>query len=88
MPKLVKWGKYSYYAFQTVNNDSKLVVVAFDSDNIEVKRWEVLGYRYAKDIEIDEQNQKVNFLMKQKAGEDEASGPFPVSFNWDELRIH
>ena len=84
----MKWGKYTYWAYSTVNNDDKLIVVAFDSDSIEVQRWEIPGYRYAKDVEIDTQNQKITFIMKQMTGGNENDGFFPVSFDWDELRIH
>ncbi|GED71150.1 hypothetical protein BRE01_48520 [Brevibacillus reuszeri] len=84
----MKWGKYTYWAYSTLNNDDKLIVVAFDSDGIEVQRWEKSGYRYAKDIEVDEQNQKITFIMRQSNYGNEVDGFYPVSFNWDELRIH
>ena len=82
----MKWGKYTYWPFTTENNDNKLIVVAFDSNNTEVKRWEVPGYRYAIDIEIDNQNQKVTFLMKQMDGVF-VDGAYPVTFDWNELKI-
>ena len=83
----MQFGEYSFYAFSPDNDDYKLVVIAFDSNNREVKSWIIPGYRYAKDIEIDYQNQEVNFLMKQKDDKDEAFGPFPVSFKWGEFQI-
>ncbi|WP_232699892.1 hypothetical protein [Brevibacillus daliensis] len=61
-----------------------LIVVAFDSNNNLVKRWEVPGYRYPKDIEIDTQNKKITFIMEQS---NYGVGSFPVDFDWDELQI-
>ncbi|GED71151.1 hypothetical protein BRE01_48530 [Brevibacillus reuszeri] len=86
--KLVRWDQYSYYALTPENNDYYLIVIAFDSDGIEVKRWQKSDYRYAKDIEIDEQNQKITFIMKQSNYGNENDGFYPVSFDWNELRIH
>jgi len=64
----------------------KLIVVAFDSNNQEVKRWEVPGYRYAIDIGIDSQNKTVVFYMWQKVG-NYPNGSYPVPFDWEQLRI-
>ena len=83
---IVKSGDYTYWSYTPVSNDLVLVVVAFDSNNQEVKRWEVPGYRYAIDIEIDNQNKAVVFYMWQKVG-NFPNGSYPVSFTWDQLRI-
>lgn len=84
--EIVRSGEYTYWPFTTSANDLKLIVVAFDSDNNEVKRWEVPGYRYAISVAIDNQNKKVVFYMYQKVG-DYPNGSYPVSFDWDELQI-
>ncbi|GIO10203.1 hypothetical protein J31TS6_62310 [Brevibacillus reuszeri] len=82
----MKWGEYSFFAYSPNNDDYKLLVICFDSNSTEVRSWIIPGYRYAKDIKIDYQNQKVNFIMKQKDDKDEAFGPFPVSFEFTEFQ--
>ncbi|MED2257198.1 hypothetical protein ABEO98_00195 [Brevibacillus parabrevis] len=86
-PVIVKSGDYTYWSYTPSTNDLVLVVVAFDSNNQEVKRWEVPGYRYTLDIGIDNQNRTVVFYMWQKAP-NYPNGSYPVSLTWDELRIN
>ncbi|EJL31542.1 MULTISPECIES: hypothetical protein [Brevibacillus] len=84
---IVKYGEYTYWSYTPSSNDLVLVVVAFDSNNQEVKRWEVPGYRYTIDIGIDNQNKTVVFYMWQKVGVFE-NGSYPVSFTWEQLKIN
>ncbi|MFF2529269.1 hypothetical protein ACFVS2_10245 [Brevibacillus sp. NPDC058079] len=84
--QIVRLGEYTYWPYTTSSNDLKLIVVAFDSNNQEVKRWEVPGYRYAIDIGIDNQNKTVVFYMWQRVG-NYPTGSYPVTFGWDQLQI-
>ncbi|MED4581893.1 hypothetical protein P9578_03770 [Brevibacillus choshinensis] len=82
--KVVKWGGYTYWAYRTDTSALKLIVVAFDASGREVGRWEKAGYRYTKDIKVDQANQTITFIMRQDSS---SEGSFPITFNWTELQV-
>ena len=71
------WKGHTYWPYDDNNNYLKLIVVAYDSNGVEKKRFHFDGYRYVSAIEVDEENEKVIFTTQGDT----------FSVNWEDLMI-
>jgi hypothetical protein len=55
---------YTYWPYDDVNNNHKLLIIAFDSHGVEKKRFSFDGYRYVSAINVDADNEKVQFVTQ------------------------
>jgi len=70
-------GDYTYWPYDDVNNMSDLIIVAYDSNGVEQRRFSYSG-RYTSSIIIDNINQTVQLTLQSNT----------LTLNWSDLKLN
>ena len=73
-----KWGEYTYWTYDFVDNSNELGIVAYDEKGAKVRQWVKSGGRYISNIQTNDTEKTITFEMRQYSN---------ITLSWSELQI-